>query len=258
MTDDRPETDRDVSTTTVGERWRELLVDEYEIDPERARAIRATAFSDPALTLDTPDAEQIRSSVRSAVADYDFAAVLDEPEAAETLEAQLVTALEEGLDGRRPGPAVAPAHVREQSTTVSEPQRDRLLTAVEQVLNGTDWGEYGVDDPGAAFVDETVDRVSERIAADTESDPTPSGTASPEGIDSAPGPGPGIDAAARRGYNFERPGSEPESTDPDDRSEITSASAVRDLIDDADLSTAQVAALVEYLQEEYLAEDGGE
>lgn len=260
MTDDRPDADRDVSTPTVSERWRELLVEAYGIDPEQARAIRATAFSDPALTLDTPDGGQIRASVRSALADYNFAAVLDEPDAADTLEAQLLTALEEGLNGRRPGPAIAPGHIREQSTTVAMPesQREHLLTAVEQVLNETDWGEYGLDDPGSAFVDETVNRLDERIVSDTESDSRPSGTASPEATESAPGLGPGIDAAAQRGYNFEQPGSETESTDAYDLPEITSASTVRDLIDDADLSTAQVAALVEYLQEEYLTEDDGE
>lgn len=260
MTENRPDADRDVSTATVSERWRELLVEAYEIDPKQARAIRATAFSDPALTLDTPDAEQIFASVRSALADYDFAAVLDDPDAADELETQLLTTLEEGIDGSRPGPAIAPAHIREQSPTVTmpEPHREHILTAVEQVLNDTDWGEYGVDEPSEALVDEMVDRLDDRIVSDTESESRPNDMASPGATKSAPGLGPGIDAAAQRGYNFEQPGSEMESADADDLPEITSASTVRNLIDDADLSTTQVAALVEHLQEEYLVEDDGE
>jgi hypothetical protein len=138
---------------------------------------------------------------------------------------------------------------------VPEPQRERLLAAVEEVLTEINWGEYGVDNPSEAFVDETVDGVGERIASDAESESRSSDTASPEGTESAPGLGPGIDDAAERGYNFEQPGA---GGDADDRPEITSASTVRDLIDDADLSTAQMAALVEYLQAEYLEEDGEE
>lgn len=260
MTDDRADPDRDASTATVGERWRELLVDEYGVSPEQARAVRATAFADPTLTLDAPDAEQIRASVQSALDDYDIEALLDSSGAASDLENELLMALEEGLDGHRPGPAVAPAHVRAQSTpsvTLSEPARDRVLDVAERVLTATDWATYGVDDPGAAFVDETLDRLGDRIESDADSDAQPSGTESPAGPETAPGLGPGIDAAAQRGYNFEQPDSatDSDSVDQADLPEITSASTLRDLIDSADLSTAQIEALVEYLRTQHLEED---
>jgi hypothetical protein len=266
VTDERPNR-ADDAKRPVEKQWRTVLIEDYGVEPSRARAICATAVSDPELTLGPPDAEEIRTAVEAALDDFDFESVLDDPGRSDELRRDLLAILDEGLDGIRYGPAVAPPDVREASGRADAPtddDLDQVLPAVRQALEATDWSAYGVDEPDEPFVSETVARVADRLGvggeagAETE---TPDAPETPERPDSPPSLGTDVSAAAERGYNFEKPGDEsersPDDVDPDDLPTVTSASTIRDIIDASDLHPAQLEGLVEYLQAQLGREDDG-